>query len=52
MKFNHNVLFISSADLYKDTPAAQALERLQAAITERGFHAHIVRQDGQQDQSQ
>lgn len=44
MKFNHNVLFISSAGLHDDAPAVKALENLQAAITRRGFHAHVAQQ--------
>ena len=44
MKFNHNVLFISSAGQHIDSPATQALENLQTAINARGFHAHIVHQ--------
>lgn len=42
MKFNHNVLFISSERLQIDTPAYKVLEQLQAALDERGFKAQIT----------
>ena len=42
MKFNHNVLFVSSSGLKEDSPAKQALTSLQKAIAERGFVAQIA----------
>lgn len=42
MKFNHHVLFVSSAGLKEDSPAKQALGSLKHAITERGFIAQIA----------
>lgn len=42
VKFNHNVLFVSSSGLKEDSPAKQALTSLQKAIAERGFVAQIA----------
>lgn len=42
MKFNHDVLFVSSNRLPHDSPSVSALTQIQEAIAERGFHATIV----------
>lgn len=42
MKFNHNILFVSSRGLKQDNPATQALEELNAAVKARGFTTFIV----------
>ena len=42
MKFNHNILFLSSRGLKQDNPATQALEELNAAVKARGFTTFIV----------
>ncbi|EDU7995856.1 arginine decarboxylase [Salmonella enterica subsp. diarizonae] len=47
MKFNHNVLFVSSSRLQHNDPALCALARLRQSIIERGFHAFIA--DSPQD---
>lgn len=38
MKFNHNALFVISEALVPEMPARQAIDALEAAITERGFN--------------
>lgn len=37
MKFNHNLLFISSQYLDGDNPSQQVLEELQTELAERGL---------------
>ncbi|EMH1168528.1 hypothetical protein V6B19_004619, partial [Escherichia coli] len=44
MKFNHNLLFISSQYLDGDNPSQQVLEELQTELAERGFKIHITHQ--------
>lgn len=42
MKFNHNILFLSSCYLEDDHPAKQSISNLGQAIRERGFNVHVV----------
>ncbi|CAD5856533.1 Orn/Lys/Arg decarboxylase N-terminal domain-containing protein [Escherichia coli O5:H32] len=44
MKFNHNILFISSQYLDGDNPSQQVLEELQTELAERGFKIHLTHQ--------
>ena len=42
LKFNHNILFVSSSYLEDEHPAKQAFERLKTAVEERDFKVFIV----------
>lgn len=42
MKFNHNILFVSSPWLKQDSPALQSLEELKRAVAERGFSTSVT----------
>jgi arginine decarboxylase len=42
MKFNHNILFVSSPRLEQDSPALQSLEELKLAIAARGFSTSVA----------
>lgn len=42
MKFNHNILFISSEKIQAGAPVSTALEQLKAALAERGFNTQIA----------
>lgn len=48
MKFNHNVLFISSASLQENSPAKHAVTQIKDQIAKRNFETHVVHniQDG------
>ncbi|WP_272518395.1 MULTISPECIES: Orn/Lys/Arg decarboxylase N-terminal domain-containing protein [unclassified Providencia] len=43
MKFNHNILFISSHKLNDDSPAKASLFNLERELIKRGFQVHIVK---------
>lgn len=43
MKFNHNILFVSSQKLNDDNPAKESLFNLEKELVKRGFQVHFAK---------